>query len=514
MSRIQKVKRNIVFSYLSQIVTALAALGCRTVFIRELNAAYLGLNGLFTNILGLLSLAELGFGIAMNYEMYKPVAEGNTEKVKALLRLYKRVYHTVAVFILVGGLGVTPFIPILVKDPGNIGNIYVYYTIYVVNTTISYYASYLLCLSNAEQDEYISSLFTMGHSLLANIFEIIVLYLYKSFYLYLIVWLVASVIQQITIQIYFNKKYQYILCAKDQPIDNETTNHIRKNMGGLIISKLSEVLLLQTDNIIIALGMNIVTVGYADNYYLITNYVKKIILSLLKSVVPSLGNLVALESREKGYEIFRVYDFIDYFIYAVVTICLVVLIQPFMSLWAGTEKVIDFRAVLLLCFSFYLAGRSQGFMNYKTACGVFYDIKITSVVTVILNIVISIVGVFKVGLIGVYIGTCVSRLYQNIRVLSLSYNKITGESFIKYLGKRVFQTVIICVPILLLNYVSPVLSPYKNWMRLFLFTILAVAISVVWILIFYWSSYEMKYIRNIVSIEIKKIKNRFKRGTL
>lgn len=510
MSRLQKVKKNIAVGYLSQIVTAVASFLCRTIFIYELNAAYLGVNGLFSNILGILSLAELGFGVAMNYEMYKPVAEGDYAKVKALLKVYRKVYHYVAIFILVAGIALTPFLPVLVKDPGDIGNIYIYYVIYVVNTVVGYYATYLLSVTNAEQNEYISSLFSMGHILLANILEIVVLIVFKSFYMYLIVWLLATVIQQIALRMYFKKKYKYILEANDEPLDDDTSAHIKKNMGGLIVSKFCEVLLLQTDNIIIALGLNIITVGYADNYQLIINNLKKMMLSLLKGVVPSLGNMVALESQEKGYEVFRVYDFVDYLIYGVVTICLVVLFQPFMSLWAGSEKMIDYWSMIVLCLAFYIAGRSQSFLNYKTAYGIFYDMKAISVVAVIMNIGISVVGVFKLGLIGVYVGTCVAGLYQNVRILMISYNKITGHSCSKYLMKRAYQVLIIIPPILLVNSLSSYFSPEVSLLRWLLFAAVTTTIAAAWILVIYWSSFECRYIRNLVANEMHRLGERLR----
>ena len=126
VSRLKKVKKNILVGYINQLITAVAAFVCRTIFIHQLDAAYLGINGLFTNMLGILSLAELGFGTAMNFEMYKPVVEKDYSKIMALLRLYKKVYRLIGLFILIGGILLTPFIRLLVGDPGDIGNYFVY----------------------------------------------------------------------------------------------------------------------------------------------------------------------------------------------------------------------------------------------------------------------------------------------------------------------------------------------------------------------------------------------------
>lgn len=506
VSRLKKVKKNILVGYINQLITAVAAFVCRTIFIHQLDAAYLGINGLFTNMLGILSLAELGFGTAMNFEMYKPVVEKDYSKIMALLRLYKKVYRLIGLFILIGGILLTPFIRLLVGDPGDIGNYFVYYVLYIINTAVGYYSSYLLCLTNAEQDEYISSLFSMAQTLLANILEIFVLLVYRSFLLYLLVWLLSTILQQIFIQRYFRRNYSFIFLNYDTKLDANTKGHIKKNMGGLVVSKLSEVMLLQTDNIIIALGMNIISVGYADNYYLIVSYLKKIVLSLLKSVIPSLGNMVATESKEKGYEVFKVYDFVDYLIYSVLTICLIVVFQPFVAMWAGTEKIIDYWAMVLLSLSFYISGRNQGFMNYKTAHGIFYDMKITCIVSVLINIIVSMVGVFKFGLIGVYIGTCASELYSNIRNLRLSYSNITGENLLKYYSKRVMQFVAIIVPIITLKYFSNILTPEEGWIKLIFFAFISFVVALLWISLLFWRSAEYVYIRNVIKNELLRYK--------
>lgn len=498
MSRLQKVKKNVFFSYLGQILTAIFAFICRTVFIHELNAAYLGLNGVFANILGILSMAELGFSSAMNFEMYKPVAEENYGKTKALLLLYKKIYHIIGIVILAGGVAVIPFLQLIIKESADLGNIYLYYILYVINTVIGYYASYLFCLSNAEQNEYISTIFNTTYSCGVNIFEIVVLLRYRSFLLYLLVWLLCTIIQQISIKFFFAKKNKKVLCSEKKEIDEETRNHIKKNMGGLIISRLCEALLLQTDNIIIATGINIVTVGFADNYNLIISYIKKIVLSLLKSVVPSLGNMVALEDKSKGYQVFRVYDFIDYLIYSIITICLITLFQPFVKLWAGDDKLIDYAAMVLLCTSLYIDGRNQSFMNYKTAHGIFYDTKIVSIVTVILNLVISIWGVMQFGLIGVYIGTCVSGLYQNIRTLMIAYKKITNENLFKYYCVRGFQAFLVILCVICLKLLSSLFHPEIGWVSLIIFGIVSVCIAMVFVSIPFWKTYEYEYIRNLI----------------
>ncbi len=505
MTRLGFVKKNIFASYVSQIIAALTSFVCRTIFIKELAAAYLGVNGLFSNVLGLLALAELGFGIAMNFEMYKPVAENDKEKIVSLLYVYRKVYHIIAIVVLVAGLAIVPFMSFLVKDPGDVGNIYVYYFLYLGMTVAGYFSSYLFCLTNAEQKEYISSVFSLCAAVTINFLQIIFLLIYKSFLVYLIIQFIVVIGNQIAIRIYFKHKYAYLYIIKPQKLDEATNNHIKKNMGGLIVSKFSDVLTHQTDNIIIALGLDIFAVGYADNYCLIANYIKKIVLALLTSVVPSLGNMAATEDIEKCYRVFKIYDFIDYLIYGFCTVMLISLYQPFISLWAGQEKLIDTASMVLLCASFYIAGRSHSFSNYKTAFGIFYDVKVTSIVCVALNLGISIIGVITVGLPGIYIGTCIAFTYSNIRTLRLAYEKITASSLKLYYLKRIIQVCVLVVPVVVLNMLALWIKPEQGWLSFIIYLFLSCAITMSWLAAIFYKTEEFCGVKALATEAIKKV---------
>ena len=506
MSRINKVIKNTTASYVQQMLTGVLGFITRTVFIKQLGATYLGVNGLFTNILGLLSLAEFGFGTAMNYEMYKPIANKDYKKVNTLISIYKRVYHSIAVFILIVGLLIVPFLKYLIKGSIIIENVYVYYILYLINTVASYYSSYLYCITNAEQKVYISSIISTIFVIIIFIFHLFVLIVMKSFLFYLITSTCMVIVQQIVIKIYFKKNYDYIFSLEKSDLDIETKQHIKKNLGGLIVSKIADVLTHQTDNVIIATGLNIVTVGYADNYMIIITYLKKIILNLMTSVVPSMGNMIATESKEKCYQVFKIYDIFDFFIYSFFTICLISLYQPFIILWIGKDKIIDYWSMLAMSISFYLSGRNHAFLNYKTAAGIFYDIKITSIVSVIINLVLSVIGVIKFGLLGVYIGTCASLLYSNIRNLRLSYYYLTGNNVIKYYVKRIIQVLFTIIPIVFLNIINIYFLPEQSWINFIKYSFVVFIFSFVWLFATNCFYEEFKELIVIIKESLLKIK--------
>ena len=91
-----------------------------------------------TNILGILSVAELGVGTAISYSMYKPIAEKNTEKVIALYHLFINFYKKIAFIIFVSGLILLPFLPYLVNNYSLDVNIYISFFLMLVSIVLSY----------------------------------------------------------------------------------------------------------------------------------------------------------------------------------------------------------------------------------------------------------------------------------------------------------------------------------------------------------------------------------------
>ena len=130
----------------------------RTVFIKMLSEDYLGVNGLFSNILSTLSFVELGFGTALLYMMYKPVADDDKERIKTLLKYYKKVYTIIGITMLVLGLLVIPFMDIIIKNPPHIKeNLNFIYILFLISTCIGYFYAYKTAIINAYQQNYIVS---------------------------------------------------------------------------------------------------------------------------------------------------------------------------------------------------------------------------------------------------------------------------------------------------------------------------------------------------------------------
>lgn len=396
----------------------------RTVFIRELGITYLGVNGLLTNVLGVLSFAELGIGSAMNYSLYKPVAEGNARMVRSLMAFYKRVYRVIALVVTIIGVALLPFLDRIVTDPGDVGDMTVYYLIFLFNSVVSYFVVYKLSLANAEQKNYVVSNFNAVASLVTVALQIVALFLFGSFLVYLLVAAAANVIRQIALSVFLDRRYPELLAGTAEPLPRDELSEIKQNIGALIWHKVGDIGVHQTDSIIISAFINVATVGLVSNYNLIFTSVTTLLNVAVTSVTSSFGNLFAVETEQRQYEIFRVYRFIAFWVYGFSAIALFTLLTPFVVLWLGVEFVIPEVVVLLIVADFYMMGHRVAVNNIKSAAGFWGPDKYLALVQAVVNLVVSIVLVRQIGLVGVYVGTIAQGLLSTIIKPILVYKRL------------------------------------------------------------------------------------------
>lgn len=449
-SRLKMTARNAFWSYISMIVSLLLQFVSRTVFIYYLGEGYLGINGLFSNILGVLSFAELGIGTAINFSLYKPVAENNTEKIKAYMYFLKWAYRVIALIVTVLGLALIPFLEVLVTDPGNVGNITVYYIIYLFNTVSSYFVSYKYSLVNAEQKNYICTNINLIISATTTVIQIMSLLIWKSFVAYLLVAAILGAFQKIFISKYFDNLYPYLKEKNVQKLTSVEKDTLMTKIKALIIHKIGDVSVHQTDNIIVSTFVSTKTVGLLSNYNLLISTVSSCINVLFNSVTGSLGNMVATESKEYQYAVFKKYRFIGFWFYGFTATALGILMTPFITLWIGGRMVVDTVVVNLLVIDYYMIGQRICLNNIKSAAGIYEPDKYVALLQAIVNLISSIALVKLIGLPGVYVGTLIQGTLSTILKPILSYKVMFGVSSryyfidsLKY-GSAVIISYVIC----------------------------------------------------------------------
>lgn len=359
MGRIQQARKNIIFGFVSNFVIILMNFLQRTIFIQVLGRTLLGVNGIYTDVLNVLSLTEMGIGTALNYSLYKPVAQGDRQKIKSYMQFYKRAYLTIAGVITILGIAISPFLKYILKDPGSfsIRELTVYYFIFLFNTVISYFVTYKYSLVNAEQKNYIQTNITTMTKIIVTLVQIAVLLLTRNFLFYLLAQSLVELLQKIFVSAYLGRMYPYLKDKNVEKLTKEETRVVATKTKALICSKIGDVARLQTDKIIISSFVNVDTSAVVDNYVYIITYVGNFVNIIFESVVSGFGNLVATESRERQYQLFRVYRFFACWLFGFGAVGFWHLLTPLIGgVWLDDSWIVSELTVTLLVMDFYFKG--------------------------------------------------------------------------------------------------------------------------------------------------------------
>ena len=384
----------------------------RTIFIKTLGAEYLGLNGLFTNILQVLSLAELGITTAIVYRFYEPISNNNVSRVGKLMNYLKTVYRYIAIIIFVVGLIITPFIKWFIKDTNSIPadiNVYLIYLLFLLNTVSSYLFVYKQTILSADQRGYLLSITGVFSTITKYLFQVVILILTKNYTITLLIGIIFTIALNIVISCYAKIKYKEVFDEKEK-LDIDSRREIISDTKAVMLHRIGATVKLSTDSIILSKFVSLVSTGIYSNYSMIITGVQTLISQVLGSFVSSVGNAHVELSKEKNFEIYKKLLFIDLWISAVTVSCMYLLLNDFIILWAGRKYLFDKFTLIMLCIQFYIIISRQINISYTNGCGLFNRDKYRPLVEALINLVLSIIGVKMWGIVGVFIGTVVSSV--------------------------------------------------------------------------------------------------------
>ena len=454
MGRVRQAEKNIFFGYLGNIMIMIMGFLQRTVFIMVLDKTLLGVNSLYTDILSVLSLAELGIGSALNYSLYKPVAENNLEKIKSYMRLYKRAYLVIAGVITIVGIALIPFLPYLIKDSKGINgrDLILYYLIFLFNTVSTYFVAYKYSLANAQQRNYIQT----------------------------------------------NKLYPYLREKNVRKLDREETEIVISKTKALMLHKIGDVARTSTDSIIITCFMDVGWVGIVGNYTMILTYAINFIGVIFNSVISGFGNLVATESKERQHAMFKVYRFAACWLYGFAAVGFWLLLTPLITgIWLNESWGLGQAVLMLMLIDFYFKGGRTVLVNFKIAAGVFEQDKYLSLFQGAVNLALSIIGIRYIGLAGVYVGTVVSGVLANLIQPVIVYRDCFSRKAWPYFKESVKYIGVIMAIILLM---IPVKTFVMAQVNLLTFIVMAVIITFVYNMVFFLlfrKTQEFDYLWNL-----------------
>ncbi len=485
MGRVRQAEKNIFFGYAGNIVIIVMGLLQRTVFIALLGKTLLGVNSLYTDILSMLSLAELGIGSALNYSLYKPVADNDLEKIKSYMRLYKRAYLAIAGVIAVIGVALIPFLPALIRDGKGISDreLVLYYLIFLFNTVSTYFVAYKYSLVNAQQRNYIQTNIATVTRIVVTLAQIVTLYLTRSFLLFLLAQSAIELIQKIFVSVYFNRLYPYLTDRNVRRLDREETGVVVTKTKALMLHKIGDVARLSTDSVIITYFMDVDWVGIVGNYTLVITYVSNFIGVIFNSVISGFGNLVATESREKQHAMFRVYRFFACWLYGFAAVGFWLLLTPLVAgLWLDESWRLGQTVLALILIDFYLKGGRTVLVNFKIAAGVFEQDRYLPLIQGAVNLILSIAGIRYIGLAGVYVGTVVSGVLANLIQPVIVYRDCFDRSPWLYFRDSLKYIAVIAGVLLLM---LPVKAVVMTRVTIATFASMAVIVTVAYNAVFY-----------------------------
>lgn len=401
---------NIITIILSNIISFIFVFISQTVFIKTLGIEYVGLNGLFSNVLTFLNLLELGIGNAIVYNLYNYIAKNNKEKIKSIMFFYKKAYNYIIILVLITGLLFIPFIHLIVDISKVDINIYVVYILFLLSSISSYILAYKRNILYASQKNYIITIIHIVYIILLNVSEIIVLVLTKNYYLYLILRIIFILMENIIISIYTNKKYPYLLDKNIKPLDIRTKKSIIEKVKAIFIHKLSTTVTNGTDNILISIFLGIKTVGLYTNYNYIIKTTEKFFKNIILSTTASVGNLIVEEDYEKRYQVFKRIKFLNFWIAIVVASCLLYLTESFIEIWIGKKYLLDNIVLMVLVCLFFMSMMRATYNIFKDGAGIWVEDKYIPIIQIIINLASSVILLTIIGLPGVFLGTIISSL--------------------------------------------------------------------------------------------------------
>ena len=416
-NRTKNTKRNIVWGFVAKFIGLVGPFITRTLMIYYLGVEYPGVNSLYASVLQVLSLAELGFGAAVTYSMFKPVAESNIEEVAAYLNYFKRVYRIVGVVILVLGLAMLPVLQFLVEGewPADV-NLQLCFLIYLFNTTVSYFLfAYKQSLLNAYQRADVINKANIIVMVLQFTLQSVALIVAPNFYTFAILIPCATVLSNLLIGWFTKRLFPEFSEAslKAQVLSAEKRAGVRKRVAGLVLQQVCCVTRNAFDNIIISAFIGLTMVTLYGNYYTIMSGITGIMVVMVNAMAPAIGNSVAVESKEKNFADCRLFMFLYAMISIVFAACLVTLYQPFMVIWVGEANKLPFIIPALMTAYFYTLTMGDIRAAYVNANGLWWEMRWLPLIETVLNLVLNLVMVQLLGVVGVVLATLITLFCFN-----------------------------------------------------------------------------------------------------
>lgn len=398
----------------ARIISIVMGFVARVVFTHTLDEGYVGINGLFSDILNILSLAELGVGTAITFALYKPIARKDIRKQQALMQMFKWFYRITAFFVAVTGMALVPFFGVLMKNRPDVDNLVFIYMLYLANSVVSYLLVYKRTLIEAHQMNYIVMIYQTIFLVIKDVLQIIFLITTKNFILYLLIHIACTILGNIFLSAKADRMFPYLKDKTRQKLPDREKHDIYRNIKAMLMHKAGNIVVNNTDNLLISSFVGVVSAGIYSNYYLLIGSVRQLLDQVFQGITASVGNLGATEDKMHVNEIFEATFFAGQWLYGFASICLYVLLNPFVELSFGSRYLFTRDIVLILCINFFINGTRKAVLTFRDSLGLFWYDRYKAVAEAVLNLLFSVILVKPFGVAGIFAGSLVSMLMTSV----------------------------------------------------------------------------------------------------
>ena len=496
---------NTITSVIGNVIAIAIGFIAQTFFIKLMGNEYLGLNSLFSNVITLLCIADLGLGTSIIYKLYEPIAVDNKNRIKSLLDFYKKCYRYIALFILIVGFIITFFIEFIVADVTININIKVIYILFLLNTVASYIMAYKRSLIYAYQRNYIINIVHLIYVIVVNSLQILVLFLTKNYYLYLIIRIICTLTENIVLTFICNREYKDIIVINAEKISKEDKDDIFQKMKAMLYHRLGNFFVNGTDNIIISKFLGIIYVGLYSNYYMIISGVQVIFTQVITSTTASVGNLLVTESDEVCFNVFKKIRFLNFWIATFSGTAILVIMDSFIKIWLGNNYILSYWVLFVLVFNYFQKTMRTTYGTFKDAAGIFYEDRMVPIIESILNIVFSLIFVKLFGLAGVFLGTLMSGfILWGYGYPKYVYKKVLKGNYLNYTKETLGYILLFIIIAFSTYYLSIKINIFKGFTCFIINCIISFIIPNVLLLIIFRKTDNFIYYRDMLFNRIKR----------
>ena len=408
-SRVKKSLLNARVNLIFYFLTLILSFFSRKIFLDTLGADFVGLTGTLQNLLGFLNLAELGIGSAIGYVLYKPLFEHDEGKINEIISVFGYLYRWIGFIILGAGLILACFLPLIFPDTQfEMGIIFFAYFAFLASSLIGYFANYKQTLLGADQKNYVVTAYFQTGNIVKVLIQMASAYYTGSYYLWVVIELVFGIIYSIILNWKINQVYPWL--RSEVRLGKQLFKkypEVMKYTRQLFVHKIGGFTQWQTTPFLIYAFVSLQTVAYYGNYTIIVEKINSFISNFLGSTGAGVGNLIAEGNKSKEFRVFWELLVIRFFVSGIIMFSIFMLIEPFISLWLGTEYILPQTVLIIILANFFLNLTRGATDQFLYGHGLFYDTW-SPVVEASIYITVAIVGGHFLGLEGVLLGATVS----------------------------------------------------------------------------------------------------------